>query len=83
MFTRLSTSICCSPLEGQFTSFFSTFSEDHQNDFNLLLDAFCQIYTNVEILKARLKAARQQPGQDIATFLCDIRTLAHRAYRDH
>ena len=38
---------------------------------------------NVEILKARLKAARQQPGQHIATFLCDLRTLARRAYRDH
>ena len=25
----------------------------------------------------------QQIGQDIATFLCDIRTLARRAYRDH
>ena len=30
-----------------------------------------------------LKAARQQPGQDIATFLCNIRTLARRAHRDH
>ena len=49
-----------------------------------LVDAFRQNYTtNVEILKARLKAARQQPGQDIATFLSDIRTLSRRAYRDH
>ena len=48
------------------------------------MEAFRQNYTtNVEILKARLKAARKQPGQDIATFLCDIRTLARRAYRDH
>ena len=64
--------------------FYSTLSEDHQNDFDLLVEAFRQNYTtNVEILKARLKAVRQQPGQDIATFLCDIRTLARRAYRDH
>ena len=64
--------------------FYSTLSEDHQDDFNLLVEAFRQNYTtNVEILKARLKAARQQPGQDIATFLCNIRTLARRAYRDH
>ena len=64
--------------------FFSTLSEDHKNDFNLLVDAFRQNYTaNVEILKARLKTARQQQGQDIATFLCNIRTLARRAYRDH
>ena len=47
------------------------------------MEAFHQNYTtNVEILKARLKAARQQPGQDIATFLCDIRMFARRAYRD-
>ena len=48
------------------------------------MEAFRQNYTtNVEILKARLKAASQQHGQDIVTFLCDIRTLAGRAYRDH
>ena len=71
-------------LKGNALHFYSTLSEDHQNDFNLLVEAFRQNYTtNVEILKARLKAARQQPGQDIATFLCDIRTLARRAYRDH
>ena len=64
--------------------FYSTLSEDDQNDFDLLVEAFRQNYTtNVEILKTRLKAARQQPGQDIATFLCDIHTLARRAYRDH
>ena len=64
--------------------FYSTLSEDHQNVFDFLVEAFRQKYTtNVENLKARLKAARQQPGQDIATFLCDIRTLARRAYRDH
>ena len=64
--------------------FYSTASPDHQKDFNLLVDAFRQNYTtNVEILKARLKAARQQRGQEIATFLCNIRTLARRAYCDH
>ena len=71
-------------LKGNALHFYSTLSEDHQNDFDLLVEAFRQNYTtNVEILKARLKAARQQPGQNIATFLCDIRTLARRAYRDH
>ena len=71
-------------LKGNALHFYSTLSEDHQNDFDLLVEAFCQNYTtNVEVLKARLKAARQQPGQDIAAFLCDIRTLARRAYRDH
>ena len=71
-------------LKGNALHFYSTLSEDHQDDFNFLVEAFRQIYTtNVEILKARLKAARQQPGQDIATFLCNIRTLARRAYRHH
>ena len=71
-------------LKGNALHFYSTLSEEYQDDFNLLVEAFRQNYTtNVEILKARLKAARQQPGQDIATFLCDIRTLARRAYRDH
>ena len=57
-------------LKGNALHFYSTLSEDHQNDFDLLVEAFRQNYTtNVEILKARLKAARQQPGQDIATFL--------------
>ena len=70
-------------LKGNALHFYSTLSEDHQNDFDLLVEAFRQNYTtNVEILKARLKAASQQPRQDIATFLCDIRTLARRAYRD-
>ena len=71
-------------LKGNALHFFSTLFEDHQNDFDLLVEAFRQNYTtNVEISKARLKAARKQPGQNRATFLCDIRTLARRAYRDH
>ena len=46
------------------------------------MDAFRQNYTtNVGILKARLKAAKQQPEQEIANFLCDLRTFARRAYR--
>ena len=62
--------------------FFTTLSVAQQTDFTLLVDAFQQNYTtNVDILKARLKAARQQPNQDIASFLCDVRTLARRAYR--
>ena len=62
--------------------FFTTLSVAQQTDFTILVDAFRQNYTtNVDILKARLKAARQQPNQDIASFLCDVRTLARRAYR--
>ena len=40
-------------LKGNALHFFSTLSEDHQNDFNLLVDALTQNYTtNVEFLKA-------------------------------
>ena len=37
----------------------------------------------MDILKARLKAAKQQSSQDIATFLFDIRTLVRQAHRAH
>ena len=63
--------------------FFTTLSPAQQTNFDLLVDAFRQNYTtNGDILKARLKAAKQQPTQDISAFLCDVRTLARRAYRD-
>ena len=62
--------------------FYTTLSPEQQDDYDLLVDAFRQNYTtNVDILKARLKAAKQQPEQEIANFLCDLRTLARRAYR--
>ena len=63
--------------------FYTTLSLEQQTNFDLLIEAFRQNYTtNGDILKARLKAAKQQPKQDIAAFLCDVRTLARRAYRD-
>ena len=69
-------------LRGNALHYYTTLSEAQQTDFNLLVDAFRQNYTtNVVILKARLKTARQQPNQDISAFLCDIRTHARRAYR--
>ena len=62
--------------------FYTTLSAAQQTAYNLLVDAFRQNYTtNVDLLKKRLKAAPQQPKQDISAFLCDIRTLARRAYR--
>ena len=69
-------------LRGNALHYYTTHSAAQQTDFNLLVDAFRQNYTtNVDILKARLKTARQQPNQDISAFLCDIRTLARCAYR--
>ena len=35
----------------------------------------------LKFLKQILKAARRQPNQTIAAFLCDVRTLASRVYR--
>ena len=62
--------------------FYTTLSPEQPADYDLLMDAFRQNYTtNVDILKARLKAAKHQPQQEIANFLCDLRTLARRAYR--
>ena len=53
-----------------------------KQSFDQLVAAFRTTYTrNVEVLKAKLKAARQQPTQTIAAFLSDIRTLARRVYR--
>ena len=63
--------------------FYTTLSFEQQTIFDLLIEAFRQNYTtNGDTLKARLKAAKQQPKQDIAAFLCDVRTLARRAYLD-
>ena len=71
-------------LKGNALHFYSALSEDHQKGYDFLMEGFRQNNTtNVEFLKARLTAPRQQPGKGIATFLYDIRTLARRAYRDH
>ena len=69
-------------LRGKALHFYTTLSAAQQTDFNYLVDALRRNYTmNVDILKARLKAAQQQPNQDISAFWCDIRTVALRAYR--
>ena len=62
--------------------FYTTLTVAQQQNFDQLVAAFRTTYTtNVEVLKAKLKAARQQSNQTIAAFLCDIRTLARRVYR--
>ena len=71
-------------LKGNALQFSSTLCENHHNDFILLVDALRHICTiNVENLKARMISKREQYGQDIATFFCNIRTLARRTYLDH
>ena len=69
-------------LEGNALHFYTTLTVAQQQNFDQLVAAFRTTYTtNVEVLKAKLKAARQQPNQTIAAFLCDNRTLARRVYR--
>ena len=69
-------------LKGNALHFYTTLTLAQQQDFNQLVAAFRTTYTtNVEVLKAKLKAARQQPNQTIAAFLCDVRTIARRVYR--
>ena len=47
----------------------TTFSPEQQIDYDLFVDAFRQNYTtNVDLLKARLKPAKQEPKQEIANF---------------
>ena len=56
-------------LQGNALHFYTTLFEAQQTDFNLLVEAYRHNYTTkVDILKARLKAARQQPNQDNSAF---------------
>ena len=69
-------------LKGNALHFYTTLTVAQQQNFDQLVAAFRTKYiTNIEVLKAKLKAARQQPNQTTAAFLCDIRTLARRIYR--
>ena len=68
-------------LKGNVLKFYTTVTAAQQQNFKQLVAAFRTTYTNVEVLKAKLKAARQQPNQTIAAFLCDVRTLTRRVYR--
>ena len=69
-------------LKGNALHFYTTLTLAQQQKFDQSVAAFRTTYTtNVEIIKAELKAARQQPNQTIAAFLCDVRTLARRVYR--
>ena len=63
--------------------FYITPSFEQQTFFDLLMEALRQNYkTNGDILKARLKAVKQQLKQCIAVLLCDVRTLARWAYHN-
>ena len=64
-------------LKGNALHFHTTLRVAQQKNFDQLVAAFRTTYTtNVEVLKAKLKTARQQPNQTIAAFLYDVRTIA-------
>ena len=68
--------------KGNALHFSTTLTVAQQQKFDQLVAAFRTTYTtNVKVLEGKLKAARQQPKQTIAAFLCDVRTLARRVYR--
>ena len=69
-------------LKGNALHFYTTLTVAQQQNFDQLVAVFRTTYTtNVEVLKAKLIAGRQQPNQTIAAFLCGVRTLARRVYR--
>ena len=71
-----------SRLKGNALHFYTLLPVAQEQNFDQLRAAFRSTYTtNVDVLKAKLKAAWQQPNQTIAAFLCDVRTLARTVYR--
>ena len=68
-------------LKGNALHFYTTLTVAQQQNFDQLVAAFRNTYTtNVEVLKAKLKAARPQPNQTIVAFLWNVQTPARRVY---
>ena len=62
-------------------SFYRLLTRPQQTHMHHLLHAFRTQYApNQVVLKAKVKALRQQPGQTIPTFFRDLRDLARNAY---
>ena len=68
-------------LNGNALYFYTTLTVAQQNFDQLIADFRTTYTTNVEVLKAKLKAASQQPNQTTAAFLCDVATLFRSVYR--
>ena len=69
-------------LKGEVLIFYTTLTVTGKQYFDQLVSVFrATLTTNVEVLKAKLKTARQEVNQIIAEFPCDVRTLARRVYR--
>ena len=68
-------------LSGDALSFYRSLTRAQQTNMNRLLHAFrAQYAPNQDVLKAKVKALRQQPGQTIPAFFRELRDLARNAY---
>ena len=71
-------------LKGNALHFYTTLTVAQQQNFDQLVAAFRTTYsTNVEVRKAKLKAARQQPNQTIAAFLVMFEHLLGESIGDN
>ena len=68
-------------LNGDSLSFYLSLTRAQQTNIHRLFHAFRTQYApNQNVLKAKVKALRQQPGQTILSFFRDLRDLAGIAY---
>ena len=68
-------------LSGDALSFYRSPTRAQQTNIHRLFHAFrAQYAPNQDVLKAKVKAVRQQPGQTIPAFFQDLRDLARNAY---
>ena len=84
MFTRLPTSIFCTPIKKQCTSFlFNTFWRSPKRLWPFSGGLPPKLHNKLRIFKNSTEAGQAITWTRHATFLCDSRTLTRRAYRDH
>ena len=68
-------------LSGDALSFYRSLTRAQQTNIHRLFQAFrAQYAPNQDVLKAKVKALRQQPGQTIPAFFRELRDLARNAY---
>ena len=68
-------------LSGDDLSFYRSLTRAQQTNIHRLFHAFrAQYAPNQDVLKAKVKALRQQPGQTIPAFFRELRDLARNAY---
>ena len=68
-------------LSGDALSFYRSLTRAQQTNIHRLFHAFrAQYAPNQDVLKAKVEALRQQPGQTIPAFFRELRDLARNAY---